>query len=132
MIADSAAMIGVCNLQWLERARNYMSTTVVVNENKANQVEAIKAETTVVLYELSEAQSKAVEKMQKTAELTAIAKSVISSRIKGMYKGFKDGAEKGLAQVYDDSSRRGAKWDVSKADFIKKEMAEVNELFNKL
>lgn len=99
---------------------------------KANQVEAVKAERTVVLVELSEAQEKALVFMGKLNEKDSITRSVLSSRIKGMYKGYKDGAQKELEKMYDEASRRGAKFPVDKAEFISKEMAAVNDLFNRL
>lgn len=95
-------------------------------------MEAIEAEKTVVLVELTEAQVKAVAKMNKDTEIDSIGRSVIASRIKGMYKAYKDGAEKGLALLYDDAARRGAKWEQTKNEFIRSEMTEINELFNRL
>jgi len=103
------------------------------NELKANQVEALVKESQTVLVELSEAQQQVIAKMGKSqSDVEAIAKSVLQSRIKGMYKAYKDGAQKELEKMYDDASRRGFKPPTDKATFIKNEMNEVNNLFNKL
>lgn len=107
--------------------------TSTKDELKANQVAAVKAENTVVLVELTQAQSNAIQKLGKTSdEVNAIAKSVLGSRIKGMVKAYRDGAETELGKMYDDASRRGAKFPVDKDTFLKAEMAEVNALFNRL
>lgn len=106
-----------------------MSTTA---ENVVNQVEANKAVENVVLIDLTDAQAKALVSMDKASEKGSIAKSVFASRIKGMYKAYKDSAEKELSKMYDDASRRGAKFPKDKATFLKDEMATVNQLFNQL
>lgn len=97
-----------------------------------NRKEVLKAESTVVLVGLSIAQHEALMKMDKFNERDSIARSVLSSRIKGMYKAYKDGAQKEIERIYDESARRGAKWPTSKAEFVRVEMASVNDLFNQL
>ena len=102
-------------------------------EQKAILAEAKQAESTVVLVELSTIQQQVITKLGKTPdEVNAIAKSVLASRIKGMLKAYKDSAEGELGKMYDDASRRGAKFPVDKDTFLKAEMSEVNALFNRL
>jgi hypothetical protein len=108
------------------------SNAVQNSDVKANQIEAKSSEATVVLVELSPAQHQAMVKMDKINEKDSIARSVLSSRIKGMYKAYKDGAQKEIERIYDESARRGAKWPTSKAEFVRVEMASVNDLFNQL
>jgi len=110
-----------------------MANETTKEQLKENQIEAVKAEACVVLVELSVAQYNAIQKLGKTSdEVNAIAKSVLGSRIKGMVKAYRDGAETELGKMYDDASRRGAKFPVDKDTFLKAEMAEVNALFNRL
>jgi hypothetical protein len=121
----------------VSRAEPIGGLLIMANETKevlqANRSEAIKAEDNVVLVELSAAQINAISKLGKTSqEVNAIAKSVLGSRIKGMVKAYRDGAETELGKMYDDASRRGAKFPVDKDTFLKAEMAEVNALFNRL
>ena len=88
--------------------------------NQTNNTAAVVVEPTVVLVELSQAQARAMHMMGFDAEKRdAVAKATLSARIKGDFKRYREAEAKVNAQIYDNSSKRGAKWDISKDEFLK-------------
>ena len=69
---------------------------------------------------LTEAQEAALFMMGKDEDQqVAIAQATFTARIKGDFKRYREAEYKVNAAIYDDSSRRGAKWPVSKDEYLK-------------
>ena len=69
---------------------------------------------------LTEAQEAALFMMGKDEDQqVAIAQATFTARIKGDFKRYREAENKVNANIYDDSSRRGAKWPVSKDEYLK-------------
>jgi hypothetical protein len=88
--------------------------------DQANNPAAVVVEPTIVLVALSQAQARAMHMMGfDAAKRDAVAKATLGARIKGDFKRYREAEAKMIAQVYDNSSKRGAKWDISKDEFLK-------------
>ena len=69
---------------------------------------------------LTDAQESALYMMGKDEDQqVAIAQATFTARIKGDFKRYREAENKVNAAIYDDSSRRGAKWPVSKDEYLK-------------
>jgi hypothetical protein len=101
------------------------------NTNKANQIEAVAAEKTVVLIELTDAQVNALKLLDKYEERDEMAISCLRSRIKGAMDAKVKGLEKACAANYD-SLARTVKLPISKDDYIKQTMSEARSLLREL
>lgn len=86
----------------------------------------------VVIVELSVAQVRALALTGKLEDVQAMGASVVKARIKSDLKAFRDKQDALNAAIYDDSSRRGAKWPVTKDEFIKQSALESVEVWNEL
>ena len=70
---------------------------------------------------LSDAQESALFMMGKDEDAQqAIAQSTFTARVKGDFKRYREAEKKVNAAIYDDSSKRGAKWSESKDDYLKR------------
>jgi hypothetical protein len=107
----------------------------VTNSNAkavAEQGVEAKSEAVIALVELSTAQAAAIGIMGKREELDTIARATLAARIKGDFKRYREAEAKVNAQIYDDSSRRGAKWPMSKDAYLKEASARSLEVWNEL
>jgi len=69
---------------------------------------------------LTEAQAAALFMMGKDEDQqVAIAQATFTARIKGDFKRYREAEHRVNAAIYDNSSRRGAKWPVSKDEYLK-------------
>jgi hypothetical protein len=74
---------------------------------------------------ITEAQEAALFMMGKDEDQqAAIAQATFTARIKGDFKRYREAENKVNAAIYDDSSRRGAKWPVSKDEYLKTQSRE--------
>jgi hypothetical protein len=70
---------------------------------------------------LTDAQESALFMMGKDEDAQqAIAQSTFTARVKGDFKRYREAEKKVNAAIYDDSSKRGAKWSESKDDYLKR------------
>jgi hypothetical protein len=70
---------------------------------------------------LTDAQETALYMMGKDEDAQqAIAQSTFTARVKGDFKRYREAEKKVNAGIYDDSSKRGAKWSESKDDYLKR------------
>jgi hypothetical protein len=70
---------------------------------------------------LTDAQESALFMMGKDEDAQqAIAQSTFTARVKGDFKRYREAEKKVNAAIYDDSSKRGAKWPESKDDYLKR------------
>ena len=70
---------------------------------------------------LTDAQESALYMMGKDEDAQqAIAQSTFTARVKGDFKRYREAETKVNAAIYDNSSRRGAKWSESKDDYLKR------------
>lgn len=102
----------------------------MANQNEV--AEQVVREGMVAMVELNQAQADAVSMMGRSEELDAIARATLSARIKGDFKRYREAETKVNSQIYDDSSRRGAKWPMSKDEFLKSASAKSLEIWNSL
>jgi Mg2+ and Co2+ transporter CorA len=102
------------------------------NQNKANQAEVAATQNLEVVLELTPAQHEALKLMDKSDDIKSIAKSALDARIKGAFKYYAERIEKNAAELYDNSSRRGAKWDISKDEYLKLAVQTVSSVMQKL
>jgi hypothetical protein len=78
---------------------------------------------------LTDAQESALFMMGKDEDAQqAIAQSTFTARIKGDFKRYREAENKVNAEIYDNSSRRGAKWPVSKDEYLKTQSRESLEI----
>ena len=69
----------------------------------------------------TEAQAVALNMMGRDEDAQrAIAQATFTARIKGDFKRYREAEKKVNAAIYDDSSKRGAKWNESKDDYLKR------------
>jgi len=69
---------------------------------------------------LTDAQEAALFMMGKDEDAQqSIAQATFTARIKGDFKRYREAENKVNAEIYDNSSRRGAKWPVSKDEYLK-------------
>jgi hypothetical protein len=70
---------------------------------------------------ITDAQESALFMMGKDEDAQqAIAQSTFTARVKGDFKRYREAEKKVNAAIYDDSSKRGAKWSESKDDYLKR------------
>ena len=70
---------------------------------------------------LTDAQESALFMMGKDEDAQqAIAQSTFTARVKGDFKRYREAEKKVNAAIYDDSSKRGAKWSESNDDYLKR------------
>jgi len=73
-----------------------------------------------ITFTLTDAQEAALFMMGKDEDQqAAIAHATFTARIKGDFKRYREAENKVNAELYDNSSRRGAKWSVSKDEYLK-------------
>ena len=78
-----------------------------------------------LIINITEAQAAALHMMGKDEDAQqAIAQSTFSARVKGDFKRYREAENKVNAEIYDNSSRRGAKWPVSKDEYLKAQCKE--------
>ena len=69
---------------------------------------------------LTEAQEAALFMMGKDEDQqAAIAQATFTARVKGDFKRYREAEYKVNAELYDNSSRCGAKWSVSKDEYLR-------------
>ena len=74
---------------------------------------------------LTDAQESALYMMGKDEDAQqAMAQATFNARVKGDFKRYRVAEHKVNAAIYDDSSRRGAKWDISKDEYLKQAARE--------
>ena len=74
---------------------------------------------------LTDAQESALYMMGKDEDAqSAMAQATFNARVKGDFKRYREAEYKVNAAIYDDSSRRGAKWDISKDEYLKQAARE--------
>jgi hypothetical protein len=74
---------------------------------------------------LTEAQEAALYMMGKDEDAqSAMAQATFNARVKGDFKRYREAEYKVNAEIYDNSSRRGAKWDISKDEYLKQAARE--------
>ena len=82
---------------------------------------------------LTDAQESALFMMGKDEDQqAAIAHAAFTARIKGDFKRYREAEYKVNAEIYDNSSRRGAKWPVSKDDYLKTRAQESSDIIAQL
>jgi len=82
---------------------------------------------------LTDAQEAALFMMGKDEDAQqAIAQSTFTARVKGDFKRYREAENKVNAEIYDNSSRRGAKWPVSKDEYMKTQAQESSDLLVQL
>lgn len=82
---------------------------------------------------ISEAQESALFMMGKDEDAQqAIAQATFAARVKGDFKRYREAENKVNAEIYDNSSRRGAKWPVSKDEYLKAQSRESLEILAQL
>jgi hypothetical protein len=82
---------------------------------------------------LSDAQEAALFMMGKNEDAQlSIAQATFTARIKGDFKRYRVAEYKVNAAIYDDSSRRGAKWPVSKDEYLRTQATESREILAQL
>jgi hypothetical protein len=74
---------------------------------------------------LTDAQESALYVLGKDEDAqNAMAQSTFNARVRGDFKRFREAEAKVNAEIYDNSSRRGAKWDISKDEYLKQAARE--------
>ena len=82
---------------------------------------------------LTDAQESALYMMGKDEDAQqAIAQATFTARIKGDFKRYREAENKVNAEIYDNSSRRGAKWPVSKDEYLRTQSHESLEILAQL
>jgi hypothetical protein len=82
---------------------------------------------------VSDAQESALYMMGKDEDAqTALAQSTFNARVKGDFKRHRVAETKVNAEIYDNSSRRGAKWDISKDAYLKQAAQESRDVLTEL
>ena len=82
---------------------------------------------------ISEAQESALFMMGKDEDAQqAIAQATFTARVKGDFKRYREAENKVNAEIYDNSSRRGAKWPVSKDEYLRTQSHESLEILAQL
>ena len=82
---------------------------------------------------LTDAQESALYMMGKDEDQqVAIAQATFTARIKGDFKRYREAENKVNAEIYDNSSRRGAKWPVSKDEYLKTQAQESSDIIAQL
>ena len=82
---------------------------------------------------ISEAQESALFMMGKDEDAQqAIAQATFTARVKGDFKRYREAENKVNAEIYDNSSRRGAKWPVSKDEYLRTQSLESLEILAQL
>ena len=82
---------------------------------------------------ITDAQESALFMMGKDEDAQqSIAQSTFTARVKGDFKRYREAENKVNAAIYDDSSRRGAKWSVSKDEYLKAQAKESLEILAQL
>ena len=82
---------------------------------------------------LSNAQESALSMMGKDEDAQqAIAQATFTARVKGDFKRYREAENKVNAEIYDNSSRRGAKWPVSKDEYLRTQSHESLEILAQL
>ena len=62
----------------------------------------------------------------------SIAQSTFASRVRGDFKQYRKAENRVNTEIYDDSSRRGAKWPVTKDEYLKTQMKDSLALLEQL
>lgn len=103
-------------------------------DTKETIVDAQTLASNFTAFELTEGQTAAVAGMSLSKPYSAesIARAAFSARLKSDYKRFVEGAQKETEKLYDSASMRGAKWSVSKKQFVDEYMSEANSILNRL
>ena len=84
-------------------------------------------------FHITDAQESALFMMGKDEDQqTAIAQATFTARIKGDFKRYREAENKVNAEIYDNSSRRGPKWPVSKDEYMKTQAQESSDLLVQL
>ena len=82
---------------------------------------------------ISDAQESALYMMGKDEDAQqAIAQATFTARVKGDFKRYREAENKVNAEIYDNSSRRGAKWPVSKDEYLRTQSHESLEILAQL
>jgi len=82
---------------------------------------------------LTDAQESALFMMGKDEDQqAAIAQATFTARVKGDFKRYREAENKVNAELYDNSSRCGAKWPESKDEYLKTKSRESREIFAQL
>jgi len=82
---------------------------------------------------LTDAQESALFMMGKDEDQqVAIAQATFTARIKGDFKRYREAEYKVNAEIYDNSSRRGAKWPISKDEYLKTQAKDSLAILAKL
>ena len=82
---------------------------------------------------LTDAQESALYMMGKDEDAQqAIAQATFTARVKGDFKRYREAENKVNAEIYDNSSRRGAKWPVSKDEYLRTQSHESLEILAQL
>ena len=84
-------------------------------------------------FHITDAQESALFMMGKDEDQqAAIAQATFTARIKGDFKRYREAEKKVNAAIYDDSSKRGAKWSESKDDYLKRMAQESKDVMDEL
>lgn len=98
-------------------------------QNETNKaVEVVTPVLTPVTVMLSEAQVKALAKLDLTGETADIAAKAIASAIKGKFSYRAEKAKEECGKAYDMVSRMGVKLDHDRATYVKKYTLEINDI----
>lgn len=107
-------------------------SNVQSNNNAVAVTEQVVSNDVVVSIKLSEAQVKALRKLDLSDEMQKIAENAIATAIRGKFKYYADKAQAETAKSYDWAIRSGAKFDKDKGAFVSSYMREIQDTLNSL
>lgn len=106
-----------------------------MSEQNAVAVKAVEVaveKTHAVLVNLTEAQYKALKRLDLTDEVDKIVANAAATAIRGKFKYMADKAEEQTAKSYEWAIRSGAKFDKDKGAFVSFYMNEIRAILNEL